>query len=112
MNLITGQPAAVALAILALYWLNRNTLEFAREKREIIEIIRAERKEWLDTMREERRELIEINRDAIDAQHKVAHELHSLRNLVQPVVLSVQQSRGKGSDAEGSTGAGNSDDTR
>lgn len=112
-NLLTGQPAAVALAILAMYWLNRNTLEFAREKRELLEIIRAERKEWLDQAREERRELLDIQRASIEADKQGSHEIHALRNQLAAVVTGVQylvakaggepprQSAGGGQDAGG-----------
>lgn len=90
-NLLTGQPAAVALAILALYWLNRNTLDFAREKREFIEIIRLERKEWLDEAREVRRELLDMQRASIEADKEVDHELHTLRDAITAVGLNVSQ---------------------
>jgi hypothetical protein len=90
-NLLTGQPAAVALAILALYWLNRNTLEFVREKRELIEIIRSERKEWLDEAREVRRELLDIQRASIEAEKAMGHELHTLRSAVTAIGLNVQR---------------------
>lgn len=89
-SLLTGQPAAVALAILAIYWLNRNTLEFAREKREIIELIRAERKEWLDAAREERRELFDMQRASVEAEKLVAHELHTLRQPLTDIRLDIQ----------------------
>lgn len=94
-NLLTGQPAAVALAILALYWLNRNTLEFAREKREIIEIIRLERKEWLDEARETRRELLDMQRASIEAEKAASHELHTLRGAITTIGLNVQQLLGR-----------------
>lgn len=90
-SLLTGQPAAVALAILAVYWLNRNTLEFAREKREIIELLRAERKEWQEQSREERRELMDIQRASVEAEKQVAHELHALRNQLAPTLPLLQQ---------------------
>jgi hypothetical protein len=95
LNLLTGQPAAVALAILAMYWLNRNTLDFAREKRELLDIIRTERKEWLDGAREERRELIDISRSSIDADKQVAHELHALRQPLTDIRLDIQWLKAK-----------------
>lgn len=94
-SLLTGQPAAVALAILAVYWLNRNTLEFAREKRELLEIIRAERKEWIDQAREDRRELLEIQRSSIEADKTVAHELHTLRQPLTSIGLDIQWLKAK-----------------
>lgn len=103
-NLLTGQPAAVALAILAMYWLNRNTLEFAREKRELLEIIRAERKEWLDQARADRTELIALQRSCIETDAQVKNELHSLRNQLTPIVAAINTLLAKPGDASrGST---------
>lgn len=90
-TLLTGQPAAVALAILAMYWLNRNTLEFAREKREIIEIVRAERKEWLDEARAVRDKLLDMQRSSIEADKEVDNEIHNLRGAIATVSLNVEQ---------------------
>lgn len=88
-NLLTGQPAAVALAILAMYWLNRNTLEFAREKRELLEIIRAERKEWLEQARADRSEFIALQRASIETDAQVKNELHALRTQLTPLVAGI-----------------------
>lgn len=89
-TLLTGQPAAVALAILAMYWLNRNTLEFAREKRELLEIMRAERKEWLDQARADRKENIDLQRTSIETDSQIKNELHALRNQLAPIVTGIQ----------------------
>lgn len=89
-NLLTGQPAAVALAILAMYWLNRNTLEFAREKREMLEIIRAERREWLDQARADRAELTSLQRSSIETDVQVKNELYALRTQLAPLVTNLQ----------------------
>ena len=89
-SLLTGQPAAVALAILAMYWLNRNTLEFAREKREMLEIIRAERKEWLDQARADRAELTSLQRASIETDVQVKNELNALRSQLAPLVANLQ----------------------
>lgn len=110
-NLLTGQPAAVALAILALYWLNRNTLEFAREKREIIEIIRLERKEWLEEARDVRRELLDMQRASVEADKEVDHELHTLRDAITAISLNVSQLLEKvGRSAQSSPKGGNPDE--
>lgn len=112
-NLLTGQPAAVALAILAMYWLNKNTLDFAREKRELLEIIRGERKEWMDTSREDRREVIDISRASIEADKDVKHELHALRQPLTDIRLDIQWIKAKmGGETSRGGERGNPDGTR
>lgn len=106
LNLLTGQPAAVALAILAMYWLNRNTLEFAREKKELLDIVRAERKEWLEQAREDRRELIDVQRASIEADAEVKRELHALRNQLATIVTGVQVLVSRFGNAPGSSTTG------
>lgn len=112
-NLLTGQPAAVALAILAMYWLNKNTLDFAREKRELLEIIRAERKEWQDTSREDRREVIDISRASIETDKDVKHELHALRQPLTDIRLDIQWIKAKlGGETPRGSERGTQDGTR
>lgn len=82
-QLISEQTPAVALAIIVLWFYNRLTLDYLRERKDFLETLRTERREWLDGERQRNQQLLDAYRAAIEAIAAMRAEMHALRNKVQ-----------------------------
>lgn len=118
-------PLPLAVIIAAFWIINQNNAEFAKKlvaliteftgKYEaLIETVLEERKAAADRWLERDRLLNErLDRNTI-AQEKNANEAHQLRNMVTPLVLSIDADRKRargGSQSSRSAGDGNQDAT-
>lgn len=84
---ISGQSPGIALAIVCMFFYNRLVLDFLRERKEMIENVRAERKEWVETLRESNRQYNELMRLSVEAMTYMKSEMHALRNKLTDAML-------------------------
>lgn len=121
MDLVTLKDLPLPLAvIIAAFWIiNTNNAEFAKKlvaliaeftgKYELLlKAVTDDRQGARDRWLERDRQLIDALNRNTEAHVKNAHEAHSLRNLVQPLVLTVEAERKRGRGSRGS-GDGNTD---
>lgn len=115
-------PLPLAVIIAAFYIINSNNAEYAKKivallneftgKYEaIIKAMDDDRKESRERWVERDRQLSERLEKNTEAHVRNANETHALRNLVTPLVLSVEadRKRGRGTQSPRSTGGGNPD---
>lgn len=107
--------------IAALYVVNQNNAEFAKKLVALINEFTAKYEALVQTVMQDRRESsdrwLERDRQLIDAMNrntealvKNSTETHHLRNLVQPLVLSVESDRRrKTSGSQSTRGSGGGD---
>lgn len=111
-------PLPIAVILICFYFLNQNNAqyskllvalatEFTGKYDAAMKTVLEERKAWGDYQTETNRQLMIIAREATEAQVKNANESHALRNVVQPLVLTVQESRRR---AKGSGGGADAAD--
>lgn len=93
LELLNGQPAAMVLALVLLFLLNRQYTDHLKEKREIIEIIRAERAEWIKKEEQMQGHLLELVRTSTEGQTRTVNELHQLRNWITKWTLEIERVR-------------------
>ena len=86
---ITGQSPAIVVAILSLYFLNKNYIESLRERREILENIRKERLEWMATMQRIADRYDTRLAAAIEAAADVKNQIHALRGTLTDFMLRI-----------------------
>ena len=93
-QLISEQTPAVALAIIVLWFYNRLTLDFLRERKEMLEALRAERKEWMDDERQRNHQLLDAYRAAIEAISSMRAEMHALKGKITEFMLGGRPTSG------------------
>lgn len=111
-------PLPLAVIIIAFYLINTNNAEFAKKLAAIITEFTGKYEAVIDAMAEDRQEArarwIERDRTLTERLEKNteahvtnANETHQLRNLVQPLVFSVEAERKRRpGSAQGRTGDG------
>jgi hypothetical protein len=119
LDLVTLKDLPLPLAvIIAAFWvINSNNAEFAKKlvaliaeftsKYEaLLKAVTDERQASSDRWLERDRQLIETLNRNTEAHVKNANETHTLRNLVQPLVLSVEAERRRSRGSRGTSGGG------
>jgi hypothetical protein len=110
-------PLPLAVIIAAFWVINSNNAEFAKKlvaliaeftsKYEaLLKAVTDERQASSDRWLERDRQLIETLNRNTEAHVKNANETHTLRNLVQPLVLSVEAERRRSRGSRGTSGGG------
>lgn len=110
-------PIPIAVVAICFYFLNQNNTEFAKriatmveqftkEYKELLDTVLEERRQWNAVRVEENRQLMTIAQASTEAQTRTASEIHTLRNYIQPLVLSVQEARKRGAKSAGGDAGG------
>lgn len=97
-------PLPIAIIVICFWFLNQNNTEFSKkiaamvdqfsaEYKDLLGTVLEERRQWNATSQEQSRQLMTIAQTAAASQERTANELHTLRNYIQPLVLSVQDTR-------------------
>ncbi len=115
-------PLPLAVIIAAFWIINQNNAEFAKKLVALISEFTGKYEAILETMMEERKATSDrwLERDRLInerlerntiAQEKNANEAQQLRNMVTPLVLSIDadRKRGRGAQSSRNPGGGNSD---
>lgn len=114
-------PIPLAVIVAALYFVNQNNAEFAKKLIGLITEFTDKYEALLEAVTEDRlgsrqrwlerdRILIDALNRNTEAQVRNANETHALRNMVQPLVISVEAERKRRhASAQSSTGGGDGD---
>ena len=86
-ELLTGQPAAMVLALVMLFLLNRNYLESLKE-----------RSAWLKREEQVHDRLWTLMQSTTEANVRLQNELHQLRNDLTRWMISIEQKMREGGD--------------
>lgn len=118
-------PLPLAAFIICFYLLNQNNAAYAKQLVGLIAEFTSKYEALLETVQEDRKNSSErwLERDRLlnerlekntEAVVRNANETHQLRNMVQPLVLSVEADRRRsrgGSQSQGRTGGGDTNAT-
>ena len=92
---IAEQSPAVSLALVALYFLNKASIDTLRERKEIIDTLNAERNEWVEDSRVMTREVIALMRVSIESTQQLIAAVNEQRNCLE---ILTRQSRTQDAD--------------
>lgn len=100
LTLITEQTAPIALAVVVMYYYNRLVVDVLKERKDMVEAIRAERKEWIETNNGNLQQMFLLIRTNSDSLNLISSNVHSLKNEITKYMLNRDRSEAKGSQGD------------
>lgn len=93
LEVISEKTTAIALALTVMYFYNKLVSDVLLERKELLEILRNERKEWLETSHSHMETLFTLVQGNVESMVGFRSEIHALRNRLTEIYLKSQREK-------------------
>jgi len=97
-KLLSEQTVSVSLAIAVLWFYNKLVVDYLDERKQILEILRLERKEWLEKEQNFLDKLFKLNAESTAAIIDNKAEIQALRGKINEFMLKEELKKGTEDD--------------